>query len=401
MTQSKLKKIMDDQKWAYQKTNEGIKILYKELAKKNEELKRLDNLKDDFVNNVSHELRTPLTIIRESINQIADGLFGQVNEKQNKYLNKSLANVDRLSNIINDLLDISTIEKGKLKLYKENVDMIELVEEVVANFIPQVEKKGLAIKSVVPKDRVDIFVDKEKMIQVLTNLIGNAYKFTEKGTIEVSITENDINIECCVKDTGIGIASQDLPRLFSKFEQVGRQSDSGAKGTGLGLSIAKGIVESHDGQITVESKPGHGTSLTIILPKLDISQESAYNLVNCLRENTQKYDSYSVLVFSIKNFDARYDELLKHLEALIKKQLYRQSDQTVKDQGSVYAILPETEKEKVIIVADRIRQTINEKNSKGQLKDFEGLTFNIVNFPKDGRTGEELMAKLEINKEDI
>ena len=365
------------------------------LEKKNKELKQLDQTKDEFIGNVSHELRTPLTIVRESINQIVDGLFGEVNEKQNNYLNKCLKNLDRLGKIVNDLLDTSTLEKGKLKLYKESVDIVGLVKEVIANFTPQAEKKGLEIGAVVPKGRVDVFVDKEKMVQVLTNLVGNACKFTDKGTIKVSVSENDTNIECRVKDTGIGIVPQDLPRLFSKFEQMGRQSGSGAKGTGLGLSIAKGIIELHDGQITVESEPGHGTQFIITLPKLDISQESARNLAECLRESKRKYATYSVLVFSIKNLKAELHESIDTLEALIKKQLFRQSDQTVKHKGSVYTILPETEKEKAIAVADRIRQSINTDKLQKSLKELRGLYFNIVNYPQDGLTEEELISKLE------
>ena len=371
-----------------------------ELERVNQELKQLDQIKDEFISNVSHELRTPLTIIRESISQVADGLFGKVNEKQNKYLGMSLTNVNRLGKIINDLLDISTIEKGKLKLYKESVNIVELVKEVVANFTPQVEKKGLQIRAVVPKGRVDVFVDKERMVQVLTNLVGNAYKFTDKGRIEVSVSENDTNIECRVKDTGVGIAPSDTPRLFSKFEQIGRESGPGIKGTGLGLSIAKGIIELHDGQITMESEPGQGTQFIITLPKLDISRESARNLMDRLRENTQKYDHCSVLVFSIKNFNARSDESLDPLEELIKKELYRQSDQAVKDKGSVYVILADTKKEDAMTVAHRIRETINEKNGEGPLKDLKGLTFNIVNFPEDGSAPEELMSKLAMNMED-
>ena len=204
--QCRLKKIKEDQQWAAQKTNEGIRLLYKELENKNKQLKQLDQLKDEFVNNVSHELRTPLTIIQESINIIKDGLLGEINEKQNNHLKITLENIDRLGKIINDLLDISTIENRKLKLYKEHVNINDLVRDVVSNFTPLVEKKGLAIKSVVPEGKVDVFVDKEKIIQVLVNLVNNAYKFTERGEIKVSVMENDDTVECCVKDTGIGIS---------------------------------------------------------------------------------------------------------------------------------------------------------------------------------------------------
>jgi PAS domain S-box-containing protein len=373
----------------------------KDLKNKNEELKYLDGLKDEFMNNVSHELRTPLTIIRESINQVMDGLFGEINEKQNLYLRKSLNNVDRLSRIINDLLDLSTIEKGKLKLYKETVNMVELVKDVIANFTPQIDKKGLVIKCAVPEHKVKVFVDKEKMIQVLTNLINNAYKFTDRGSIEVSVSETDKSIECRVKDTGIGIAPQDQSRLFSKFEQVAKKSGIGPQGTGLGLSIAKGIIELHDGQIKLESELGKGSQFIISLPKLDIPQESARNLVNFLRENIQAYNYCAILVFSIKKFNETKDEALNDLETLIRRKLYRQVDQTVKDQGSVYVVLPDTKKNDVPLIVDRIRHAIHENKWKEQLKMSEGVEHKSVNIPEDGCVEKELIAKLAFNKEDL
>ncbi len=265
--QVRLKKTIDDQLWALQKTNEGIKLLYKELEVKNQELKQLNQMKDEFVSNVSHELRTPLTIIRESINQITDGLFGDVNEKQSQYLNKSLINVDRLSNIINDLLDIATLERGKLKLQKERVNIIDLADDVVVNFALPAQKKGLTIKHITSQNPIDIFADKEKLLQVMTNLVGNACKFTERGDVVVEIIDSGNQVEMHVKDSGIGIANEDIPRLFSKFEQIGRQSGAGPKGTGLGLSIAKGIIEAHDGQIIVKSQPGQGSEFIVNLPK--------------------------------------------------------------------------------------------------------------------------------------
>lgn len=270
--QLRLKKIKDDYEWASRKTNEGIKLLYKELENKNKQLEKLDQLKDDFVNIVSHELRTPLTVVRESINQIADGLFGEINEQQKKYLNNSLTHIDRLINIINDLLDISKMEKGKFEIFKEKVNIIELIEDVVFNFTPQVQKKGLQIKFDAPPQKINVLADKQKIIQVMINLIGNAYKFTQKGYIEISVAEEETTVKCSVKDTGIGIAPEDLPKLFSKFDQIGRQLGPGMKGTGLGLVITKEIIERQGGEIHVESIPQEGTKFIFTLPKYKIPE---------------------------------------------------------------------------------------------------------------------------------
>ncbi len=238
-----------------------------ELKKKNEELKALDQLKDDFVNNVSHELRLPLTNIQESIRQIAEGMLGEVNEEQLKYCNISLRNIHRLKTLIDNMLDLAKIEKGKLEILKKNVDIGKAINEVLSDFSQRIESKGLEIKADVPPQPMEVWADKDKIFQVLINLVGNAYKFTEKGFIKISVRENGAFIECAVEDSGVGIASKNLPHLFSKFHQIGRWDDSQEKGTGLGLVIAKHIIELHHGQIYVESKEGKGTKFTFTLPK--------------------------------------------------------------------------------------------------------------------------------------
>ncbi len=242
-----------------------------ELKKKNEKLKTLDQLKDDFVNNVSHEFRAPLTIIQESILQITEGMFGEVNEEQRKYFNMLLRNIHRLKTLIDNMLDISKIEKGKLEILKKNVDIREIINEVLSDFSQRIEKKGLEIKSDLPPQPMEVLADKDKISQVLINLVGNAYKFTEKGFIKISLRESGEFIECDIEDSGIGIASKNLPHLFSKFYQIGRSDNSSQeKGTGLGLVIAKHIIKLHNGQIYLESKEGKGTKFTFTLPKASI-----------------------------------------------------------------------------------------------------------------------------------
>jgi len=237
-----------------------------ELKKKNEELKVLDQLKNDFVNYVSHEFRVPLTIIQESIRQIAEGMFGQVNEAQLKYFNMSLRNIDRLKTLVDNMLDISKIEIGKLEIVKKKIDLVEIINEVISDFSQKIEKKGLAIKRDMPPQAM-VFADKNRIIQVLMNLIGNAYKFTKNGSIIVSVKEHESFIECSIADTGIGVPLKNLPHLFSKFHQVGHLDSQHEKGSGLGLTIAKNIIELHDGEINVESKEGVGTIFTFTLPK--------------------------------------------------------------------------------------------------------------------------------------
>jgi signal transduction histidine kinase len=237
-----------------------------ELKKKNEELQALDRLKDDFVNNVSHEFRLPLTIIQESIRQISEGMLGNINEEQSKYINMSLRNIDRLKALIDNMLDIAKIKKGKFELNKTDFDLGEVIKEVSSDFTQRTEKKGLTIKVDTGQGPLEVLADKDKITEVLINLVGNAYKFTAKGGIEITARKNNGSIECSVSDSGIGMSQQDLTYLFSDFYQIGRWDGHQEKGTGLGLVISKGIIELHNGMIHVESKEGLGTRFTFTLP---------------------------------------------------------------------------------------------------------------------------------------
>jgi len=237
-----------------------------ELKKKNAELQALDQLKDEFVNNVSHEFRLPLTIIQESMRQISEGMFGEVNEEQQKYFQMSLRNIDRLKSLIDNMLDISKIKKGKFQLIKKNINIGTIINEVASDFTQKIEKKGLQIKITLESEPLEVMADKDKITQVLMNLVGNAFKFTAKGCINVTARKNEGFIECSVTDSGIGISPKDLTYLFSDFYQIGRWEGHQEKGTGLGLVISKSIIEMHQGKIQVESKEGVGTKFSFTLP---------------------------------------------------------------------------------------------------------------------------------------
>lgn len=244
------------------------KKMTEELKQKNIALEKLDQLKSDFVSTVSHELRTPLSITKEGISLILDGVTGSINPNQEKVLITSRNNIDRLARIINSLLDISKIEAGNVELKKKNVNLGVLIKNVFATFENMAAQKELEMRLNLPKERgQDLYVDEDKIVQVFTNLIGNAIKFTEKGYIEVSLAPRENAVEVTVSDTGVGISAEDLPKVFNKFLQFGRTAGGGEKGTGLGLSIAKGLIELHGGKIRVESELGKGTKFIFTLPK--------------------------------------------------------------------------------------------------------------------------------------
>jgi len=232
-----------------------------------EDLKKLDQLKSDFVSMASHELRTPMSIIREGVAQVLEGIHGEITENQKISLSASLTSIDRLTRIIDNLLDISKIESGKTELKKERFDLVSLVRNVSMSFEPATQNKNLELKKNFPPEKIEIYADKEKILQVLVNLLSNAIKFTDKGYIKVSVLERQDMVECSVADTGIGISEEDLPKIFNKFQQFVRIPSPGEKGTGLGLALSKGIIDSHDGRIWVESKFGQGSKFTLALAK--------------------------------------------------------------------------------------------------------------------------------------
>ena len=239
------------------------------LVEANEQLKELDRLKSEFLSTVSHELRTPLSIIREGVSLCLEGIAGDVTEMQLTLLSSAQEGIDRLTRLITDLLDISKIEAGKIRLRKSSLNVCEVVKKTEDRFRTQAEEKGLRLTSYLPDNDVILFADGDKLFQIFDNLISNAIRFTDTGgQIGIHLEETDADVICRVSDSGIGIAKQDIPKLFSKFEQVGRVDGPGYKGTGLGLAIVKGLVEKHGGTISVTSKPKKGTTFTFTLKKV-------------------------------------------------------------------------------------------------------------------------------------
>lgn len=226
----------------------------------------LDNIKSKFVSTVSHELRTPLSITKEGISLILDRTVGALNERQEYFLTAARNNIDLLTNIINDLLDIAKLDAGKMEFTTSPTDFSELIRQVVDSFQISAKRRGIEIRTKLPIGKTVIHVDSEKMTQVFVNLIGNSMKFTEKGSIEVVVKDHGDEVECIVEDTGVGISRDDLTKLFKKFQQFNRVEGS-ERGTGLGLSIVKGIIELHRGKIWAESEIGKGTKFHIIVPK--------------------------------------------------------------------------------------------------------------------------------------
>jgi signal transduction histidine kinase len=215
---------------------------------------------------VSHELRSPLTTMSASVRMVTSAMMGPVNADQHNILSLVKSTIDRLCRIITDLLDVSKIEEGKLELNRAQMDLAALIQEVVRSFEPLARERHLDIRCHAEPNPMPVMADRDKILQVFTNLVNNAIKFTEKGYVELEARiEGDVAV-CRVIDTGPGIAAKDRPKVFGKFQQFGHAARGGDRGTGLGLSLCKGLVELHGGKIWVEGRAEAGTEFVFQLP---------------------------------------------------------------------------------------------------------------------------------------
>jgi len=245
-------------------------------------LKDIDKMKTDFLSTVSHELRTPLTSIigfaemvkRKFEGTIVDEIDLGREKNQNavfkirRNINIILSEGERLSNLINDLLDISRLEAGKVILNKREIDIEEIITQVITLTNPIIREKSLQVVQSISEPLPKIMADKDKLMQVIINLISNAIKFTEEGCIVCSARVMEENIIVSISDTGVGIRDEDKKYIFEKFSQVGDTLTNKPRGTGLGLSICKFIIEEHGGQIWVESEVEKGTDFSFSIPIL-------------------------------------------------------------------------------------------------------------------------------------
>ena len=226
------------------------------------EFKNLERMKKEFVANISHELRTPLTAIKGFVETLEE----EEEIKNVQYLEIIKRHTDRLMNIVNDLLLLSELEQTGNTLVTENINLVNVAENILKVFEHGAQEKGIELKLEAAKDLKTVQADPFKLEQMFINLIDNAIKYTEKGAISITLSQKDSKSIIEIQDTGIGIPSTHLPRIFERFYVVDKSRSKKLGGTGLGLSIVKHIVLLHGGTIDVESSQGIGTKFTIVLP---------------------------------------------------------------------------------------------------------------------------------------
>lgn len=355
------------------------------------ERKQLDKLKDDFISMVSHELRTPLSTMKEFASIILDEIPGKLTNSQREYMDIIKGNINRLTRLINSLLDISKIEADKTELKEEFIDIVGLVKGVIEVLMPSVDKKHIKVKAVFYPDSLNVLVDSDKIVQVFTNLIENAIKFTQEfGQIKVKIIDKKKEIECSVADTGTGIAPENFDKLFGKFQQFDRVSGSGAKGTGLGLAISKGLVEMHNGRIWAESKYGRGSKFVFTLPKKNELDYLKDVFEKRIKQVSLSGESLAILFIEIVN--------PKELNEKLDKDNYGKLFATIRDRLS--AVLRAKDDEIIVVGEDKIAVVFVRKKVKDitVVTDRLKLALRIKLFLGKGLSAEvKLCFSLEIH----
>jgi signal transduction histidine kinase len=242
--------------------------LYREIEEKSRQIEAANRHKSEFLANMSHELRTPLNAIIGFSEVLQERLFGELNEKQAEYTDDILTSGRHLLSLINEILDLSKVEAGRMELELATFDLPLAIDNARTFVRERAIKHGITLDVDVDERLGDYVGDERKIKQILLNLLSNAVKFTaEGGRIEISARKISGSVEISVSDTGIGIAPEDLPKIFEEFRQVGSDYSHKVEGTGLGLTLAKKFVELHGGKIWVTSELGKGSTFSFSLPK--------------------------------------------------------------------------------------------------------------------------------------
>jgi len=258
------RKLMEQQ---LREKNEKLKTQQQELIEKSQELERTSQAKSEFLANMSHELRTPLNTVIGFSQLLADGIPGETNEEQGQCLNDILSSGEHLLNLINDVLDLSKVEAGKIELKLESLNLADIIDDVAQTVKPMLEDNRHRLEFSLEEELPQVRADEGKLKQIFLNLMSNAIKFTAPGgMLGIEVSRDGDWCQVSVVDDGIGIKKEDQERIFEPFTQVDFLPGKKREGTGLGLALTKQFVEMCGGKIWVESEYGKGSKFTFTIP---------------------------------------------------------------------------------------------------------------------------------------
>ena len=366
-----------------------------DLEKINQDLNRLNQLKSNFLSVASHELRTPLAIVQETCSLILEERIGVLNDKQRMFLENIKTQTDRLLRTVTDLLDLTKIEAGKLELHKTFVEVADWAERIIAFFQVHAREKKIQLISRITALLGQIYMDEDKMIQVLTNFLGNAIKFTpEGGTITISVLDKEDQIEVKINDTGIGIPTEDIPKIFNRFQQAEHQESVYLqKGTGLGLVIAKEIVNMHQGEVGVSSQTGVGSTFWFRLPRLSLDEVAIDMISHAIKRGQEREQSISLCLIEQSGTSQPLfsKEILSELELRLVPVLRREKDQLCKYKGCLVVVMRETDFSGAKVAFERIENLL--KDLQRDSEKFHTVIFAtaMATYPDHGKQAEDLL----------
>ena len=390
--------------------------LYEEIKNTNTKLEKLERLKSEFISIVSHELRTPLTAIKNSLEICLSGKAGDISTIMDKFLNMAKRNVMRLSGIINDLLDLSKIEAGKMDFKFEMGDINTPVEFIKNTFENLAKEKNISLISEKDLNLPGTYFDNQRIEQVVSNLVSNAIKFTDEGGKIIIKTEivkkSDLDvkklntdnkqllyenyIKISVTDNGIGIAPEDQKKVFDQFQQIENSLNRQNGGTGLGLPIAKQLIEAHKGFIWVESEVNSGTAFSFIIPVLTEKDRFLSDLDKELSK--AKINNQNVLLVMIEETKEQKDSFISAVKE-DKISIIRKTSNTKyvyyddREKQYLLIMIPEADKFAQGFIEKKIEsalQSSNEENNKRY-----DILFSTAISPDNGTTTEELIDNLK------
>jgi signal transduction histidine kinase len=258
---------LEEKREELEELNRQLNQSNKELNEANAKLRELSELKEEFLALTTHDLRSPLTVISGVISFFTSGRLGELSPEQKNMVSMMERNTQSLIELVNDLLDASKLESGTMRLDIASIDLRGLFDELREAMEPLAHEKEIKLKENLPPALPPVAADRTKLRRILVNLLSNALKFTPKhGEVEVRAERDGDRIRVIVADTGVGIAPEDVERLFDKYEQARSRATRGEKGTGLGLYITRQLVELHGGEIQVRSELGRGSTFSFTLP---------------------------------------------------------------------------------------------------------------------------------------
>ncbi|HEY7700050.1 MAG TPA: response regulator [Vicinamibacteria bacterium] len=380
----------------------GIVLAFRDF----EDEKRADEMKSELVNVVSHELRTPLTAIRNALSLLGGPKLGSLSPGQNRFVDLAKRNVEQLIAIINDLLDLSKIEAGKLQLELTPTSIAAEIEEALSSLQPQAEAKGVSLKCTIAPDLPPVQGHAASIQRVMVNLVGNALKFTDPGgLVEVEARRDDGDevagaagaIRIAVTDSGVGIPKDQLESIFEKFNQVDAPETRTAPGTGLGLTISRELVKAHHGRIWAESEAGRGARFSFVLPILS-QQELLMRALSSEVARASELEAPMTLVvgrlrgaYGIRaRSDEEYQRAMDEVLAKARNLVRRSSDLVLarRDKGEVVVILPRTPRDGGVAFANRLADEMAKDAPGGE--SIAMVKVAAAQYPEDGSSAEEL-----------